>query len=383
MKHKINLVPFLLLMLLLHSCFVSVGNAATVIRLEPLFEMQVGREADQFLLTFLPAPFAPSPDLIPPLYPLGKRVLVDNHGNFYLLREGLDITKVDSRGQVVGRFEGINGYTRPMEMMIDRNDNLYVKFRNETDVVEEFRYAVARFDKDGDVQYLIGDDGRFSCLFMDVNINGTIFLRECRPTESNRFRRYTSDGSFTGIVRHAADRTQPWTDAGGHTSLQTIGYTTIEGADGYLYVVNEHDLSVTKHSGTITDLADIEQIEPLAERQLFPWKEIGSKPNFDGLDTDNNMYFYFGPWKRGELPEYHINVSSVSDTLVCCRYDFETDEYDTSLCYHSFEPEGKFLVRSVLRNSIGQHYELVVSFNYDPHAGPEGHARFYKWVPVD
>jgi hypothetical protein len=95
------------------------------------------------------------------------------------------------------------------------------------------------------------------------------------------------------------------------------------------------------------------------------------------------MYFYFSKWKREELPRFFIDVALFSDTLQCVKYNFDANEYDTLICYSTVKEEGRFITRKLLRNYIGELYEIVIFFNDPPNVTPADHVRFYKWIPIN
>jgi hypothetical protein len=85
-KLKVNrciLLLFVLLCLGYETLIFGIENYT----LKPLFELKSGRGIDEFRLTFAPAPFAPVEGRRTPLCFTGTRALVDNSGNFYLLKE--------------------------------------------------------------------------------------------------------------------------------------------------------------------------------------------------------------------------------------------------------------------------------------------------------
>lgn len=360
--------------------FVISCHALESYDLKPLFTLKTGRGIDEFLFAFAPAPFS---GVKAPLCPVGTKILVDNTGDFYLLKERTNIVKINSNGEVIGEISEPKPFTIPMEMRLDGEDNLYVKFRNDTNIVDEFRYAVAKFNNQGEFLHWIGDGKGYKCIFFGVQINGSVSLQSCgSDAVPDQFQRYDLDGRFIGLFTHRGITHKDTVDAKEGTYLISIGHIFTVGADDNVYVVNDFDLNVKKYIDS-RSLTTTEGITPVAERKVFPWIKIGGKPKFEGLDLDNNMYFYFGKWERIELPGFFIDVSHSSDTVKCVKYNFDLNEYDTLLCYTTVEKEGKFIKRKLLRNHAGELYEVVIFFDDPPNVTPEDHVRFYKWVKVN
>jgi hypothetical protein len=358
--------------------------------LQPLFELKTGRGIDEFRFAFAPAPFAPVEGRKNPLVPLGTHVLVDNSGNFYLLKERTNIVKVNSKGEVIREIRGSKPFTVPMQMRLDGEDNLYVKFRNDTNIGEEFRYAVAKFNNKGELLHWIGDEEGFKCIHWGVWISGTISLKSCEfgdPAKyKDQFQRYDKEGRFIGLFTHRGITHKDTVDSRG-THIMSIRHILAVGADGNIYVVNDHDFTIKKYIDHDGSLTTTEGIKPVAERAVFPWMKAGKYP-FQGFDVNNKMYFYYSPdgriKKRVELPKYLIDVLDFSRPLKLesFRYDFDKDKYDTLKCEAVIKEESKFATRWALRNYIGELYEVVIFFNDPPNVTPEDHVRFYKWERV-
>ena len=358
--------------------------------LKPLFELKTGRGIDEFLFAFAPAPFAPVEGRKNPLVPLGTHVLVDNSGNFYLLKERTNIVQVNSRGEVIREITGSKPFTVPMQMRLDGEDNLYVLFRNDTNIAEESRYVVTKFSENGELLHWIGDEEGFKCIFFGAQINGTVSIRSCavedRVKYKDQFQRYDKEGRSIGLFTHRGITHKDTVDAEKGLHIMSIGHILAIGADGHVYVVNDHDYTVKKYIDQDGSLTTTEGVKPAAERAVFPWQT--AKYAFQGFDVNNKMYFYHSPdgriRKRVELPKYLIDVLDLSRRLEleCFRYEFDQDRYDTLKCESVIQKEGEFATRWPLRNYIGELYEVVIFFNDPPNVTPQDHVRFYKWEQV-
>jgi hypothetical protein len=377
---------FALLCLLYETPVFSMENYS----LKPLFELKTGKGSNEFLLAFAGAPFAPEEGRKTPFIPLGTHVLVDNSGNFYLLKERTNIVKINSKGEVIGEIRGSKPFTVPMEMKLDGSNNLYVLFRNDTNIAEEWRYAVAKFNNKGALLHWIGDEEGFKCIFMKVSINGNVFLRSCEFNPTAKYRdqlqRYDKEGRFTGSFVHREISDKDTVDSKGHMYIMSIGHILAVGVDGNVYVVNDYDFTIKKYidDGSLTTT---EGIEPAAERAVFPWQT--GKYAFQGFDVNNKMYFYHSPDGRirkrvGVGKNYYVDVLDLSRPLKfeCFRYDFEKDKYDSLVCEVVIKEEAKFATQWDLRNYIGELYEVVIFFNDPPNVTPQDHVKFYKWEKV-
>ncbi len=381
----LRIVSFLIVSSLV--CQTSVF-AAENYALKPLFELKAGSAIDQFRLAVAPNPFAPDKGRKDPLTLFATQVLVDNSGNLYLLKERGNIVKLNPEGEVTGEIEGTQPFTVPVRMHLDGEDNFYVLFRNPAEVAVERRYAVATFDSEGDLlRWITRDEEDFWCIFFGVTINGTVFLRSCGAgVTQDQLQRYDKEGNFIGVLRHEGRplRRRHNMYGGG---FAVIGHVLTEGADGNVYVINDHDLTVKKFIDRDGNLTTTDGVEPVAEKTLFPWMQT-SKYQFQGFDLDNRMYFYHRAdrrlMKRVELPRHVMDVLDLSGPLrlECFRYDFNEDTYDTLWCQTVIQEEGKYAVRWALRNYAGELYELVIFFNDPPNKTPQDHARFYRWERV-
>jgi len=357
--------------------------------LKPLFELKTGREIDEFLLAFAPAPFAPVEGKKTPSSSTGTHVLVDNSGNFYLLKERTNIVKIEPKGEVIKEIRGSKPFTVPMRMRLDGEDNLYVMFSNDTNIAQEWRYAVAKFDNKGELLHWIGAEEGFKCIFFGVNINGTVSVTSCAFEDAlkykDQFQRYDKNGRFIGLFTHRGISDKDTVDSKG-LHIISIRHILAVGADGNVYVVNDHDYTVKKCID-YESLTTTEGIEPDAERAVFPWQT--AKYAFQGLDLNNKMYFYHTPdgriQKRVEVgKDYYVDVLDLSRPLTFerFRYDFAQDKYDSLVCEAVIEEEGKFATVRAMRNYVGELYELVIFFNDPPKVTPEDHVKFYKWEKV-
>lgn len=354
--------------------------------LKSLFELKTGQGIDKFLLAFASAPFAPGIKI--PLCPLGTHILVDNSGNFYLLKERTNIVKIDTRGEVIGEIRGTKPFTVPMEMRLDGVDNLYVNFRHETNNADEFMYRVAEFDSKGNLLHWIGDEEGYKCIYFGVTINGIVSIQSCEHAAvRNQFKRYNKDGSIMGSFVHIGSTDKDTSDAEG-TYIIPIGHMLAVGIDNNAYVINNFDFTVKKYND-YTRLTTTEGIEPVAERTVFPWMQIGSKYDFQGFDINNKMYFYYSPdgriEKRVELSkDSYVDVLDLSRPLKleAFRYDFDKDQYDTLICETIIQEEGIYATRWPLRNSLCELFEVVIFFNDPPKAAPQDHVKFYKWEKI-
>jgi|GEM_PF-4467937 len=376
---------FALLCLLYGTAVFSMENYS----LKPLFELKTGRGINEFLLAFAGAPFGPQEGRKIPFIPLGTHVLVDNSGNFYLLKERANIVKINSKGEVIGEINGSKPFTVPMEMKLDGEDNLYVKFRNDTNIGEEFRFAVAKFNNEGELLHWIGNREGYKCIFFGVTMNGIVSVRSCESNAvPDQFQRYDKEGRSVGLFTHRGITVKDTVDAINGRHGISIGHILAVGMDGNAYVVNDFDFTIKKFND-YERLTTTEGIEPVAERAVFPWMKIGSKYEFQGFDINNKMYFYYFPdgriRKRVDLSKDHdIDVLDFSRPLKleAFRYDFEKDKYDSLVCEAVIKEEGKFATRWALRNYIGELYEVVIFFNDPPNVTAEDHVSFYKWERV-
>jgi hypothetical protein len=358
--------------------------------LKPLFELKTGRGVAEFLLAFAPAPFAPEEGRKIPFSYTGAQVLVDNSGNFLLLNERINIVKINSKGEVIGEIRGVKPFTVPMRMRLDGEDNLYVMFSNDTNIAELFRYRVAKFNKQGQLLHWIGDEKGFKCIFLGVNVNGTVSITSCAFEDHikyrDQFQRYDKEGRFIGSFTHRGITVKDTVDAINGRHGISIGHILAVGMNGNAYVVNDFDFTIKKYDDYV-NLTTTEGVKPVAERAVFPW-QVG-KYAFQGFDVNNKMYFYHSPdgriRKRVELSkDYYVDVLDFSRPLKleCFRYDFEKDKYDSLVCEAVIKEEGKFATQWDLRNYIGELYELVIFYNDPPNVTPEDHVRFYKWERV-
>ncbi len=345
----------------------------------PLFELKVGDGLNKFRLGFIPAPFAYEEGRKTLLCTGGTQVFVDNSGNFYLFKSRHSIVKINPQGEVIKEIKGAKGFTVPIYMELDGFDNLYVKFRNDTNIGSKFRYAVAKYDKDGNFLHWIGENNEFKCIFMDVNINGTVFLKRCGEDAAyGQFERYNSDGKFTGFLQHEELSSIP-NKNGGNTS---ISHKAVEDMDGNLYVIKSNDLNIKKYLNFDGSLKKTTEVKPLVEKTAFPWVERVKLP-FQGFDVTNNMYFgYSTKWKRVELAKNYVDISLFTDTLIWYKYDFGVEKYDTLKCISLMKKESKFLARTILRNYKGDFYEVNIYFNDPPNVTSEDHVKFYKWERI-
>jgi hypothetical protein len=308
--------------------------------LKPLFELKAGRGIDEFRLTFAPAPFAPVEGRKTPLSFTGTHALVDNSGNFYLLKERTNIIKIGPKGEVITEIRGSKPFTVPMRMRLDGEDNLYVMFSNDTNIAEEWRYAVAKFNNKGELLHWIGDQEGFKCIFFGVNINGTVSVTSCVFEDAlkykDQFQRYDKNGRFIGLFTHRGISDKDTVDSKG-LHIISIRHILAVGANGNAYVVNDH------HS---------------PDGRLQKRVEVGKN--------------------------YYVDVFDLSRPLTfeCFRYDFDQDKYDSLVCEAVIEKEGEFATIRAMRNYMGELYELVIFFNDPPNVTPADHVRFYKWEQV-
>jgi hypothetical protein len=305
------------------------------------------------------------------------------------LKERKNVIKIGPKGEVIRELRGVKPFTVPMDMKLDGEDNLYVQFRNDTNVVELSRYRVAKFNKQGQLLHWIGDQEGFKCIFFGVNINGTVSVTSCAFEDAlkykDQFQRYDKNGRFIGLFTHRGISDKDTVDSKG-LHIISIRHILAVGADGNVYVVNDHDYTLKKYND-YESLTTTEGIKPAAERALFPWQT--AKYAFQGFDLNNKMYFYHSPdgrlQKRVEVGKnYYVDVFDLSRPLTfeCFRYDFDQDKYDSLVCEAVIEEEGKFATRRAMRNYMGELYELVIFFNDPPNVTPADHVRFYKWEQV-
>jgi hypothetical protein len=389
MKRAIQIrlgVMYLILLCLFHQHIVYAIENYT---LNPLFDLKTGQGIDEFLFGYAPAPFAPAEGRKIPLIPIGTHVLVNNSGDFYLLKERTNIIKINSIGQVVGEIKGTTPFTIPIVMKLDGEDNLYVKFRNDTHIGENFRYVVSKFNSQGDLLQCIGEGEAFKCISFGVDINGIVSLQSCETeADPDQFIRYDKNGSLMGLITHQQITYRDTSDTKVGKYSICIGHILEMGMDNNVYAVNNFDYTIDKY-GNYRNLSTTRGIEPVEERKVFSWMQIGSKYDFQGFDVNNKMYFYYFPDRRiekqVELPkDSYVKVLNFSQPLKfeAFRYDFENDKYDTLICDAGIKPEGKFATRWPLRNYLGELFEVVIFFNDPPNESPQDHVKFYKWERV-
>ena len=330
-----------------------------IYRLKPLFEMKVGKELGEYNLYFMPQPFPPPSGKKYTLFPGSPSIKVDGSGDFYIMNKWRDVVKINSRGEMAKQVSGSEGFTKPGRIELDRWDNLYVWFRNETNIAEEHRYRLAKFDKDGDLLFWIKDvetrESFKEAYVRKVSINGSVLVHT-GGVGRRRTLRFDKDGNFTGFVDFPAEAE--------------------EGADGNMYLINRTVKKYTDYDGTLRTLRDM---KPVSEKKL----KAQARLTFAGLDVNNNMYFDLSTTYRDlELAEFELGVTDISVEERIVRYDFSQDQYDTLRCEPLVQKESKYVSSGILKNHKGEIYEIRVFFNEPNEVTPEDHVRVYKWEKV-
>lgn len=352
----------LLIIICISFCSISQNASADqeIYRLRPLFDMKVGEGLGEHNLYFMPQPFPPPQGEKYTLYAGSPWIKVDAVGNFYIMNKWKDIVKINSKGEIIKQIFGSEGFTKPGRIELDRSDNLYVWFRNETNIAEEFRYQLAKFDKDGNLIYWINDaetkEPFKGAHVRKVGINGTVLIHT-GDVGRRRTLRFDQDGNYTGLVDFPTEAE--------------------EGADDNIYVINGSVKKYTNYNGTLKTLRDI---KPVSEKQI----KVDTPIAFEGFDLNNNIYFDLRRgYKEEEFPKFKMAVSNLFAEKMIVRYDFAVDRYDTLLCQPLVEKESKYVASRVLKNYKGEIYEIRVFFNEPNKVTPEDHVRVYKWEKAE